>query len=162
MWTLIALSAVDMDQAKKKQHRDRATAWLASAKPGQSTEWWATRLLLETESGSTAAAAETRKQLLAAQHEDGGWGWLTADKSDAFGTGLAIYALRQSGLEQDAPAILKACRFLVTSQTDDGSWKVNGTKKKAANRVTPTATYWGTCWAVIGLAETLPAADNSK
>ena len=40
----------------------------------------------------------------------------------------------------------------------DGSWAVKGTKKDKAKKVEPTATYWGTCWAVIGLAETLPRA----
>ena len=33
---------------------------------------------------------------------------------------------------------------------------VKGTKKNKAKQIEPTATYWGSCWAVIGLAETLP------
>jgi hypothetical protein len=56
------------------------------------------------------------------------------------------------------PAIARGRRFLVESQRADGSWAVRGTKKDKAKKVEPTATYWGTCWAVIGLAETLPVA----
>jgi hypothetical protein len=34
---------------------------------------------------------------------------------------------------------------------------VKGTKKNKRRQIEPTATYWGTCWAVIGLLETLEA-----
>jgi hypothetical protein len=48
----------------------------------------------------------------------------------------------------------RAVAFLVKTQREDGSWKVIGTKK-GADGETPTGTYWGTGWAVIGLARSL-------
>jgi squalene-hopene/tetraprenyl-beta-curcumene cyclase len=94
--------------------------------------------------------------ILKHQRDDGGWGWLTADESDGFGTGVALYALARDGLAADQPAIVQGRRFLIETQPAAGSWPVKGTKKDKAKKVEPTATYWGTCWAVIGLAETLP------
>jgi squalene-hopene/tetraprenyl-beta-curcumene cyclase len=80
------------------------------------------------------------------------------DESDALGTGVALYALAGDGLSADHPAITRGRQFLFERQQAAGSWKVEGTKKDKAKKIEPTATYWGTCWAVIGLAETLPRA----
>jgi squalene-hopene/tetraprenyl-beta-curcumene cyclase len=113
-------------------------------------------LLLERGSGNAAAADRCREAILKSQHDDGGWGWLLADESDAFGTGVALYALARNGLSSEHPAIGRARQFLIESQQAAGSWSVKGTKKAKAKQIEPTATYWGTCWAVIGLAETLP------
>jgi squalene-hopene/tetraprenyl-beta-curcumene cyclase len=112
-------------------------------------------LLLERGS-SHAEADRLRGELLKRQREDGGWGWLCADESDAFGTGAALYALARDGLAGDNARLARGRQFLVQTQKADGSWAVKGTKKAKANQIEATATYWGTCWAVIGLAETLP------
>lgn len=50
--------------------------------------------------------------------------------------------------------------FLRKTQQEGGSWPVHGTKKDKRGRVEPTATYWGSCWAVLGLLETLPASEK--
>jgi squalene-hopene/tetraprenyl-beta-curcumene cyclase len=86
MWTLLALNSYG-DRGADADLRKRADAFLASAQPGRSTEWHVLKLLLDPGSESV------RAELLRQQHPDGGWGWLTADPSDAFGTGLALYAL---------------------------------------------------------------------
>lgn len=133
----------------------RALAWIGDKTEGESTEWWATRLMLENSIENTDRAKEIRRGLIARQNEDGGWGWLHSDSSDAFGTGLALYALsRDGGVDVKIP-IGQAIKFLQETQDEDGSWSVNGTKKADRDHETPTATYWGTCWAVIGLAETI-------
>src|SRR6185369_6622232 len=119
-------------------------------------EWWAVKLLLECGNENPAQADRCRDALLKHQRDDGGWGWLTADESDAFGTGVALYALSRDGLRAELPAVARGREFLVERQRADGSWPVKGTKKDKAKKIEPTATYWGTCWAVIGLAETLP------
>jgi len=69
---------------------------------------------------------------------------------------LALYALTRDGLTSDHQAIVGGRHFLIRTQQAGGSWPVKGTKKNKATQVEPTSTYWGTCWAVIGLAETLP------
>jgi hypothetical protein len=155
MWSLLALKASGTDAPALKSAVDKARAWLGDKTIGESTEWWTARLLLERQFGSTGAGDHFRDELLKRQRADGGWGWLCKDESDALGTGLAIFALRSEKGPQSAPAIAKAQQFLVRTQGADGSWPVHGTKENAKDRVVPTATYWGTCWAVIGLSATI-------
>ena len=68
--------------------------------PAVSSEWYAMRLLIEKKFGDPKQVEAIREQILAAQQPDGGWGWLWADKSDAFGTGISVYALSQAGVPQ--------------------------------------------------------------
>lgn len=142
MWTLLALKPAAHDRARK-----RAEDYLTKTEPGQSTEWHALRLLLKPDDAALHDA------LLKLQHEDGGWGWLSKEPSDAFGTGLALYALAKSGLPADHESRMKAVTFLKSTQTPDGSWPVPSTRARDKNKINKTATYWGTAWAVIGLLE---------
>jgi squalene cyclase len=105
-----------------------------------------------------AEADQLRTELLSHQHTDGGWGWLNIDESDAFGTGLALYSLAKDGLPLDHPSTTRARQFLIETQRPDGSWPVKGTKKAKATQLEPTSIYWGTCWSIIALAQTLPPA----
>ncbi|MBM3735323.1 MAG: hypothetical protein FJW39_05995 [Acidobacteria bacterium] len=70
----------------------------------------------------TVSAA--RRELLATQSADGGWRQVPGIASDAYGTGLALYALSQSGLAAGDPAYAKGVSFLLKQQLDDGSWYV--------------------------------------
>jgi hypothetical protein len=155
MWALLALLAQDIRDDSCSAALKKARAWLGNETSGQSTEWWATRLMLERKSGSADKADQLRQELLKRQRADGGWGWLCDDDSDALGTGIAIFALASDHLPASHPAIAKATKFLLVNQSNDGSWPVRGTKQNKKDRVEPTATFWGTCWAVIGLCETL-------
>jgi squalene-hopene/tetraprenyl-beta-curcumene cyclase len=156
MWSLVALQSYGPPDESVTARFAKARSWLGSQTEGQSTEWWAVRLLLERASGNSAEADRLRAELLKRQHADSGWGWLTSGESDAFGTGAAVYALAKDGLAADNPAVIRARQFLVATQQPGGSWPIKGTKKAKANQFEPTSIYWGTCWAVIGLAETLP------
>ncbi|MBC8325051.1 MAG: hypothetical protein H8E27_05440 [Verrucomicrobia subdivision 3 bacterium] len=132
----------------------RARKAAGSSPAGQSTEYYALKLLL-AETFKTRAGAQ--QALLQHQRADGGWGWLTQDPSDALGTGLALYALQRAGLSPEAKAAVRARAFLLRTQSKDGSWPVRGTKANKKKSVEETATYWGTTWAVIALATGLPA-----
>jgi hypothetical protein len=156
MWSLVALQSYAAPADAVAARFSKAREWLGSKTEGQSTEWWAVRLLLERGSGNNAAADRLRDELIRRQHDDGGFGWLCHEESDAFGTGVAVYALARDGVMANASVLSRARQFLVQTQQADGSWAVKGTKKAKAKQIEPTATYWGTCWAVIGLAETLP------
>ena len=146
MWTLLALKSYAGAELEAEVMR-RAEEYLAKAQPGLSTEWQAVRLLLKPED------AMLREVLLKAQHEDGGWGWLTNEPSDAFGTGLALYVLARSGLLLTDESVQRAVAFLKKTQMPDGSWAVPSTRSRDKNKVNKTATYGGTAWAVIGLLE---------
>jgi hypothetical protein len=155
MWNALALGSWEKLPEKAQQARGRALAWLKSAKPGKSTEWFAARLLLFHQTGKTAEQEQAVAKLRGLQNKDGGWSWLIGDESDAFATGMSLYALRTAGVAADDAAVGRGVRFLLDTQRGDGSWAVKGTKEKKKGSVQETAVYWGTAWAVIGLAQTL-------
>jgi len=155
MWAMLALTDYEDDTPRAQEALQKARKWLGDKTDPISTEWWVTRLLVEREWGEDQKAEKLRESLLAKQNEDGGWGWLTSEKSDAFGTGLALYALAREDFSMDEPKVQKAIKFLEKSQKKDGAWLVNGTKEQNRNEPAETAKYWGTNWVVIGLLEFL-------
>jgi hypothetical protein len=153
LWSMLAIKTYSNSESDYEEPIERGMRWLADSESGESTEWWAVQLLLQKALQGEEAA---RKKLIEYQNKDGGWGWLVTDSSDALGTGQALYALLRSGLTTQHPAVQRAVAFLCYTQKDNGAWTVRGTKKNKQKQIQPTATYWGTCWAVIALAESLP------
>jgi flagellar hook assembly protein FlgD len=79
------------------------------------------------------------KQVLAMQHQDGGWGLNPGEQSGAFATGQTLYVLRQVGFnDQDAP-IERGTAWLIAHQNQDGGWSHAGFDKAEA------------MWGVLGL-----------
>jgi squalene-hopene/tetraprenyl-beta-curcumene cyclase len=157
IWQALALTSVEGPDIEEV--RTKALAWIdADKKVGdaKSTEWFVVRLLLAKARGATAEVERLRDELLKLQHNDGGWGWLTKDESDALATGMALYALAEAGLDGRAEVVRRVWKFLADTQQDDGSWAVKGTKTGKKDKVEETATYWGAAWAVLGIARTLP------
>jgi ankyrin repeat protein len=141
-----------------------AASWLATARP-VTTEDRAFQLLGLAWAGSDPRLADhAGKALLAGQRDDGGWAQLPSLASDAYATGQAMVALRESGvLAATAPAYERAVRFLLSTQFEDGSWFVR-------SRAIPFQPYaetgfpfgkdqWisaaATNWAAMGLAMAL-------
>jgi squalene-hopene/tetraprenyl-beta-curcumene cyclase len=153
MWALIAMGENAEKKATTPANVTKAVQWLGEETAGKSTEWWAARTLLERQLGRSQKAEHYYGELLNRQHSDGGWGWLCDDESDALGTGIALYSVSGGKDGGGRAAVARAREFLARTQADDGSWPVRGTKESAKDRVTPTATFWGTCWAVIGLSQ---------
>ncbi len=153
LWSALALGSVARsdDVATTRQ---RAMDAIRDDESPISTEWYVARLLLAQQ--QSEAVEPWREKLVALQHEDGGWGWLTADESDALATGMALYALVKTRSAAGDANISTAIAWLIDSQQEDGSWQVRGTKEKKREGFEETAQYWGTCWAVIGLVEALP------
>ncbi len=75
-----------------------------------------------------ADAAALRKagdSLTKDQRADGGWAQLAGLGSDAYATGLALRAMKESGLAKHfSGAYEKGVAFLLRTQLDDGSWYV--------------------------------------
>jgi ankyrin repeat protein len=104
--------------------RDAAT-WLAAAEPA-STEDRAFQLLgLRWSSAQKALIDRAATALVAEQRADGGWAQIPTLGSDAYATGQALVALRQSGaLPATDPAYQKGVAYLLQTQLADGSWHV--------------------------------------
>jgi hypothetical protein len=128
--TAVAMRALQMfappsQRAEYAEAVDRARAWLTTAKANE-TEERAFRLLgLHWASASNAIIKSAARDLLASQRADGGWGQTAAMPSDAYATGEALFALRESGMSAAGD---RACRrgveFLLRTQIEDGSWPV--------------------------------------
>ena len=154
LWVMLALLrheevAYDADAAMKFSGLEQP---VVSSQVAKSAEVWAARILVAHELDQQRWVEEYARHLEAQQNDDGGWGWLLEEKSDALATGQVLYALKVSGAGSKE-AREGAARFLVDSQLPAGFWKVPGTKKASKGRATATANYWGTAWAVIGLLE---------
>ena len=139
----------------------RARDWLAAAK-GNTTEERAFRVLgLSWAGAGLALVADATRELLAGQRGDGGWSQEPSMQSDAYATGEALVALRESrALRQGDPSVKRGVAFLLRTQLEDGSWWV-------ASRAVPIQAYFesgfphgadqwisaaATAWAVTALA----------
>ena len=102
---------------------ERAVRWLEQAQP-ISTEDHAFKILgLIWGGGSDAAIRKTAHALVALQQPDGGWGQRSSLASDAYATGQALMALRESrAVAVDNSAYRRGIQFLLGSQLEDGSW----------------------------------------
>ncbi len=59
------------------------------------------------------------------QRADGGWGQVPTLGTDAYATGQALVALRESrAIAIKRPAYQRGVQFLTNSQLEDGSWYV--------------------------------------
>jgi hypothetical protein len=161
--TLWMIAALDEMRTREPSFGDKAApaiekglAWLKPLdKPAASHEWYLARLFVANRLGDKSTADELLKTVLARQRDDGGWGWLGDENSDALATGMTLYVLDQIGLAHADPAIIRAQRLLVSTQQADGSWLVNGTKANSRTRPTPTSNAWGAGWAAVGLLRTM-------
>ncbi len=118
-------------KAEFDQRIARARTWLIAAKPRTSYEQ-AERLL--GLAWSAAPAAEVRnsaKALLAVQRPDGGWAQNPNLSSDAYATGLALFALKETASANPKDAAYgRGVQYLLRTQLGDGSWFVRSRAPK--------------------------------
>ena len=75
--------------------------------------------------GNAAKVSAFGKALSAAQHADGGWSQNPNLPSDAYATGETLYALKEAGVLSVSGAVYqKGVKFLMDTQSADGSWYV--------------------------------------
>jgi len=138
-----------------------ARNWLAAAK-AYTNDDRAMQL-----AGLAWAGAEQRRvsalgrELVAAQRGDGGWAQNPHLESDAYATGEALWALRESGvLKPEDAAYRRGVGYLLSTQMQDGSWYVRSRAPKFQPYFQSGFPYehdqWvssaATAWAVAGLA----------
>jgi len=149
--------------AQTAEALSRAKHWLLTT-PTPTSEDKAARLLGSMWAGATAKEREKPvRELLAAQRPDGGWAVEpNASGSDAYATGMALYALHLAGgMPTSAPAYQNGTRFLLRTQDEDGSWYLNKRCNPAntyfdagfPNGVSQYASFAATCWATLALMQ---------
>ncbi|MEL7497208.1 MAG: hypothetical protein AAFN77_06325 [Planctomycetota bacterium] len=174
MWNALALHNASqlshLDAKKIKPMVESADRFCMSYEDGKSSEWLALRGLFEFSMGRTKNAHSFLERLRDKQNDDGGWGWIEGDESDALATAQVAYVLQEirslkpapSDNDEDESSIQRAMRYLVETQPKDGKWKVKGTKEKAKDKIQETASYWGTSWAVIVLSRESQFRSSKK
>jgi hypothetical protein len=108
-----------------KERIERAKQWLLHATP-LTTEDFVMRLSGVAAAG--APVAELRKlaePILAKQRPDGGFAQRDGFTSDAYATGMTLWALANAGVVQPNQDVYKkGVKFLLSTQATDGSWHV--------------------------------------
>ena len=136
-----ALQHPDIASAKGTTYRQYASD-LADSLEGYYWRWNNTsyndQLLWEmigsASAGRTVQGGDTtgtplamQNDLLGRQNSDGGWGEYRNGGSEAYHTGLALYALNLEGLRLDqSPAVQKAVDYLIATQQTNGTWGYAG------------------------------------
>ncbi|GMW03340.1 MAG: hypothetical protein AMXMBFR84_44740 [Candidatus Hydrogenedentota bacterium] len=113
------------------------------------------QLLAEVRTGADDSSIQAHvAKILAMQRVDGSWAQTPEMFGDAYATGQTLYALAQTGVKVDHPAIKRAARFLVESQSEDGSWPMISRPIEAGGReahnLEPIVAM-ATGWALLGL-----------
>lgn len=103
----------------------KARAWLLTATAETNQEKVMRLLGLTWSKAEPKAVRAASATLLAAQRADGGWAQLDTLESDAYATGQALVALKESGALRVAdPAYRRGADYLLGTQLADGSWHV--------------------------------------
>jgi len=117
--------------AETRERIERAKQWLLHAE-AVTTEDHAMRLAGVAAAGSSAA--ELRKlaePILARQRPDGGFAQRDNFTSDAYATGMTLWALADAKVIQPNQDVYrKGVRFLLATQNADGSWHVSSRATK--------------------------------
>ena len=114
--------------ARQSEFNDRVSrtaAWLSAATPVDNEDRAMQLLGLAWTGARPDVIKKVAKELRAAQQPGGGWRQNDNLPSDAYATGLALYALHEAGaLSATDAAYRRGAGFLVSTQASDGSWHV--------------------------------------
>jgi len=154
-------------KAEFEERIARAGKWLAKAE-ATTTEDAAMQLLGVKWSGGNVD--RMLKHILSLQRADGGWAQTPYLKSDAYATGVALWALKESGMAATDSAYRKGVSYLLSTQAEDGSWYVASRAPKFQPYFDGGFPYghdewismWGTAYATAALTYTLPETRAAK
>ena len=100
----------------------RAAVWLENAEPRTMED--RTMQILGIAWAGRKAPPDRVQELIAKQRADGGWGQTDNLPTDAYATGEALWALRESGVPVSDPVYRRGVDYLLRSQQRDGTWHV--------------------------------------
>jgi ankyrin repeat protein len=112
-------------QSDTRARLNRARSWLLTHTP-RVTEERVFQLLGSYWAGADRAALEKMAAgLRATQQTDGGWTSLDGRPSDAYSTGETLFALHEAGgVAITDPAWRRGIEYILRTQAQDGSWRV--------------------------------------
>ena len=162
----LQLYAPPVDEAQYAQSIQRAADWIVRAKATTNYDLAWQLQGLAWAGTKREAMLKARRELLAVQRSDGGWGDLASMESSAYTTGLAMVALESSGLPVSDAAYRRGVEYLLRTQLEDGSWHVHtraaGFQPYFDNGFPHGADQWisaaGTSMATLALTLAAPAA----
>lgn len=99
------------------------------------------------------------EKLIALERPDGGWAQTPDLESDAYATGMVLYAMHELGVPAGAEAYRRGVTYLAQTQLPDGSWHVMSRSPKFQpyfqSGFPHNHDQWissaGTAWATIAL-----------
>jgi squalene cyclase len=103
---------------------ERAGNWLLHAKATRTQEHAFRVLGLAWASADRRSVAAAARALQSLQRADGGFSQLATLPSDAYATGLALFALHEAGMPPVHRVYQSGLKFLLTTQAADGTWRV--------------------------------------
>ncbi|HLJ49807.1 MAG TPA: ankyrin repeat domain-containing protein [Bryobacteraceae bacterium] len=102
----------------------RARKWLENIRPQTGEERNMRLLGLAWTQADPDTIYDAVQDVIAHQHEDGGWAQLETLETDAYATGQSLYALHEAGYEVANSAYRRGVTWLRQAQEADGSWHV--------------------------------------
>ena len=102
----------------------KARQWLLGTKATRLQEQAFKVLGLKWSGAEPRAIDSAARDLQALQQPDGGFSQLPTLPSDAYATGLALFALYEAGLPSTHRVYQAGLKFLLTTQAADGTWHV--------------------------------------
>lgn len=159
--------------ARRAEYDDRiarAVRALTTAEPSTTEDRVMQLLGLKWGGADPARVHRLAKNLAALQRKDGGWAQTTLLPTDAYATGTALYALRETGMPPQASEYRNGVAFLLKTQAADGSWHVASRAPKFQPYFEGGFPYghdqwisqWATGWATAALAHAVPHARASR
>jgi hypothetical protein len=156
--------------AEMNKRAERALAWLRKTDP-RTAEDRSFRLLgLGWGSADRTAARRAAQDIVALQRADGGWAQREQMTSDAYATGLTLFALLESGaMTGSSDAVRRGTNYLLSTQRPDGSWYVRSRSPKFQPYFEGGFAYgpdqWissmATGWATTGIAAAMKADTSA-
>lgn len=102
----------------------KARQWLLAARATRLQEHAFRVMGLKWSAADRRAVDAAARDLQALQQRDGGFSQLPTLPSDAYATGLALFALYEAGVPSTHQAYQSGLKFLLTTQAADGTWHV--------------------------------------
>ena len=102
----------------------RARWWLLNSRPERTQERAFQVLGLAWSHADGAAIDVATRSLQALQRPDGGWAQLPALESDAYATGIALFALHEARVPTTHQTYRAGLAYLLSTQAADGTWHV--------------------------------------